>query len=249
MKKISKRVLVIPDMHFPYHDMTVWKLILKACATLGKGDEVVIIGDFADFYRVSSHSKAPGRLSFEEELDSVNGGLDDLEAVQKRRGFRVTYVEGNHEYRLERYLTEKAPDLFGLVKCRKLFRISERGWKYVGYRKGYKVGKMYFTHDMGRSGKNAAMQSLQDYGGNLCIGHTHRGAVVYAGTVRGDTHVCLNVGWGGDLSQIDYMHEKKALREWQHGFGIVDFDARGNCLAQFIPVINKSVCFDGKVIK
>lgn len=244
------RVFVIPDMHVPYHDVRVWRLMLAAIrTTLSKGDKVIIIGDFADFYRVSFHAKAPHRQSFETEIEAVYRELDALYDICTKKGIDVVYLEGNHEHRLERYLVDKAPDLFGLVSCADLFDVQDRGWIWRPYRSHYRVGKMHYTHDVGRAGKQAAAQSLADFGGNLTFGHTHRGGVVYAGTLRGETHVCLNVGWGGDYSQVDYMHDSKALREWQHGAGLVDYDGQWNCFAQFLPVVGGKFYIDGSPVR
>jgi len=243
-----RKVLVIPDMHVPYHDEDVWELILLAIQRT-KPTHVVIIGDFADFYKVSSHSKDPARkISFEGEVDAVNEELDRLESITSRIGAKVIYCEGNHETRLSRHLTEKSPQLAAMITCRKLFKISARGWQWVPYRKCTKIGKMYFTHDLDRAGKNAAAQALVDFGGNVTIGHTHRGCTTYLGTVRGESHVCLNVGWGGDLDAIDYKHSARAKREWQHGFGFIYVENNGNCHAHFIPIVDDACVVDGKYL-
>lgn len=246
VKYREKRVLVIPDMHAPYHDKTVWKTILRALDCLEDGDEIVFIGDFADYYRVSRYFKDADRMDFEKELAVVNKMLDKVQEFSYERDVDVTFLEGNHENRLARYVQEHAPDIHSIVPgTNELLYITDRDWKFFQYTEVYKVGKMSFVHDVGRAGKNADKQSLVDFGGNLCFGHTHRGSVVYMGTTRGEQHVCLNVGWGGDVSSLDYKPKHKALREWQHGFGIVDFDSRGNCYAQFIPIVNKKCFVDG----
>lgn len=245
----SKKVIVIPDMHVPFHDKTVWRVIQNSIKLLGKGDEVVIIGDFADCYSISSHPKGPGKPSFLQEITAVNRELDKLSKLTDERGVKVMYVEGNHEERLPRYLTKNAPDLFGCVDNESLFRIWERGWCWTPYRHSYTIGKMDFTHDYRYCGKNAARQTLEAYGNNICFGHTHRGTVVYTGSKCGGTHVALNVGWGGDLKAIEYMHTRKPINEWQHGFGYVFFEPNGNCHAHFIPIVDGRAVVEGEIIK
>lgn len=241
-----RKVIVIPDMHVPYHDEDVWELILLAIQRT-KPTHVVIIGDFADFYTVSSHSKDPARkINFQTEVDAVNEELDRLQAITDRIGAKVVYVEGNHENRLDRFLAGQAPQLASYITTRRLFEISRRGWKWVPYRDFTKIGKMHFTHDLDRSGKHAAAQAVADFGGNVTIGHTHRGCVAYLGTVRGENYMCLNVGWGGDFGSIDYKHKARALRDWQHGFGLVYVEGNGNCHAQFVPIVNGTCVVDGK---
>jgi predicted phosphodiesterase len=61
MSKIKlEKILFIPDCHVPYQDKPAFKLMLKAGKAF-KPQHTVILGDFADFYGVSSHSKDPNR--------------------------------------------------------------------------------------------------------------------------------------------------------------------------------------------
>lgn len=237
----EKCIIIIPDVHVPYHDERAWEALLDVINGL-EPSGVVIIGDFADFYAVSSHDRDPSRRQrLEEEVTEVNKALDELEEVHDGD---VCFIEGNHEDRLRRYLWKKAPELFGTVDVRRLFRLKERGWKHRPYRQGLKVGKVTYKHDYGgKAGKYAAKQCLEAYGGNLVIGHTHRGEVTYLGEGRpdGDQHFCLNVGWLGDVDQADYVDPNKVRREWQQGFGIVDYSATGLAYAQFVPIVRGQV--------
>jgi hypothetical protein len=53
-------VLFVPDTHRPFHDRRAWRLFLTVARDL-KPKTIVSIGDFADFFGVSSHSKDPRR--------------------------------------------------------------------------------------------------------------------------------------------------------------------------------------------
>ncbi len=235
---MSKTILVIPDTHVPYHDKAAWKEVLRCIKDL-EPHEIVIIGDFADFYAISSHDRDPIRKRFLlEEVAEVNKALDQIPTSPRRRS--TCFIEGNHEDRLRRYLWSKAPELFGTVNVPTLFKLKERGWKHRAYRHGLKVGKVTYKHDFsGMAGKNAAKASLMAFGGNLVIGHSHRGEVTYLGEGRpdGDSHFCLNVGWLGRVDEADYMDPSKARRDWQHGFGLVDYSRSGLAYAQFVPIV------------
>lgn len=232
-----RSILVIPDTHVPYHDRASWELVLRVKSKL-RPDGTVIIGDFADFWAVSSHTKDPARkASLRAEVRAVNRELDRL-------GRNVVFLGGNHEYRLERYLAERAPELFGLIDCPSLFRIRERGWKWVPYHQHYQLGKVLFTHDLGFSGKNASSQTLDAAGTCVVFGHTHRGGLAYGGTVRGEHRVAMNVGWLGDFSKIDYMHRAKT-RHWQHGFGWITMNQKGLAWMQFCAIVGGKVVVNG----
>ena len=243
-----KRILVVPDCHHPFVDELAWALFLK-CAKAWKPDYCVIIGDFADFFSVSFHTKSPAvRYDLESEVNATVDALEDLTSALPKKCKRI-FCAGNHEFRLERYLSEKAPELFNTVSIPKVLQLKEHGWKYVPYKETHRIGQIHFTHDLGRSGKHAAAQSLADFGDNIVIGHTHRGNVVYGGTVSGKTHVGMSVGWLGDTDDIDYMHKAKVNRDWQHGFGTIHMEPNGTGHAQFIPIVNQRCVVDGKLYK
>lgn len=243
------RIVVVSDLHVPYHDSRAWECVLNVIRGT-QPETVVIIGDFADIYSLSSHPKSLDRkINFADEVDAVNVELDALRSAAGS-GCRIVWTEGNHEDRITRYLQSSAPELGGLsgMRAEGIFRVKERGIEWVPYRRHIKIGNCSFTHDVGRCGVNCARQSLLDFGGNLVIGHSHRGAVTYQGEAKGSSHFCLNVGWLGDVESIDYVHQVRARRDWQCGFGIVDQDASGYSYAQFCPIIDGRCVVDGQVI-
>lgn len=242
----TQRVIVCPDAHHPFVDQRAWECFLGATEA-ARPDTLVIIGDFADCYSVSSHTKDPARkVGFDAELKATEAALKQIYDL---RIPRVVYCEGNHEFRLQRYLADRAPELYGLTSIRDLLQIDRmRGWEWVPYRSFIRIGKVAYAHDVGRAGVNATRSSLIDFGDNLVFGHTHRLAVGYQGTVDEGMHVCMNVGWLGDYKQIDYRAQFMARRDWQHGLGKVDYDADGRGWCQAIPIINGTCMIDGRKV-
>ena len=51
-----KKALIIPDCHIPYEDKRAYDLMLEVAKDVDP-DEIVILGDYADFYAVNSHGK------------------------------------------------------------------------------------------------------------------------------------------------------------------------------------------------
>lgn len=229
------RIMVCPDAHHPYVDELAWKTFLAA-ARVAKPDIMVIIGDFADCYAVSSHAKDPGRKSkLKYELEMVNLALDQIEELGISR---VEFCEGNHETRITRFVASEASALYGMLDVSELLRIEARGWGWTPYNDFLKIGKVLYTHDVGRCGVNTARQSLQDMGTNIVVGHSHRAALVFQGTTAGEQHFGLNVGWLGDLNSIDYQHKARARRDWQHAFGLIDQTPDGCAWATLVPILD-----------
>lgn len=228
-----KKILLVPDVHAPYHDTAAWRLLLKVGKAL-QPDIVVQLGDLIDNYAVSSHLKTHGRkLDWQHEIDEARTCIQELEALAPRRMF----VEGNHEDRWPRYLAtmttvdnrrgNSVPDILGLGKR----------WEYVPYRSYGRIGKLHLTHDTGKAGKYAVHQSLDDFQANVVIGHLHRIATVYSGDARGTPHVAACLGWLGNVDEIDYMHRVKAARDWRLGFGVGYLEASGVVHLQTVPII------------
>jgi len=241
-----QRVLIIPDVHRPYHDKAAWALLLRAAREF-KPDKIVVLGDFADFYSVSSFDKHPKKASdLKWEADDANLGLDELDKLGA--GTKI-FIKGNHEDRLERYLCKAAPALIGCVSVDELFRFAERGWQVVDYKRSTRLGKLRVTHDTGTAGINAHRQSVDAFQASVVIGHTHRMEMSFKGCADGSPTVGAMFGWLGDFAQIDYMQAVKARRDWVHGFGIGYQELDGVIHLQPVPIINGRCVVGGKLIR
>ena len=241
-----KRIVFIPDCHFPYNDKRAWKLFLKAAKKF-KPQAVVTCGDLFDFYAVSAHDKDPAsRLRFEDEVRIGKKALDDIESIGAKYNY---FIHGNHEFRLARYLQTKAPELYKMLSVDSLFDLKSRGWHVTQYREHLRIGALNITHDTGKSGPNAVRCAQTDFEGNAVIGHVHSISVIYAGNAKGRVHVGASFGWLGDVKQCDYMHKIKALRSWQLGFGIGFLEDNGTCHLQAVPIIDGKCVVNGELVQ
>lgn len=240
------RVLFVPDCHVPYEDKKAFELLLRAAAVF-KPDLIVILGDFADFYAVSSHSKDPRRVRLlKDEVTAVQERLQQLKAICPR----IIYVSGNHEDRLSRYLQERAPELFGHVEIPEVLGLRELGIQYVEYKDTYHLGKLHVTHDTGTAGQNAHRQSMTTFGrASTIIGHTHRMEYSVIGNADGPPALGAMFGWLGDFDAIDYMHKHKIKADWVHGFGVGYMEPNGIVHVRPCPIVNGAVVIDGVLVR
>lgn len=235
------QTLWVPDQHIPYNDLRYWKLLLKV-AKAKKFHRIVILGDFGDFYCTSRHLKSPDRTQdLEWEIAEQNKALDELDALGAKEKL---FILGNHENNLSRFLSDKAPQLFNIVKVEKLLKLRERGWRTTAYMDHTRVGKVYVTHETGSSGERAHITSSNKFKGSVVIGHTHRCAINYSMTLAGKGHVAAMVGWGGDPKKAEYMH-RVSTTDWTLGFGVGTEDSAGAMHLQACPVIDYRVIVDG----
>lgn len=245
-----KRILFVPDTHRPFHDPAAWKLMLKAARAF-EPNHVVILGDFADFYKVSAHDKDPSRrFSMQDEIDDVNKGLDELEAATPKAD-RRWYVEGNHENRLQRYLWSQSAALADMrsLKVPELLNLRTRGWGYTPYKQHLKLGKLHITHEAGNAGFDAHRKAQHSFASNVVIGHTHRTGYAIVGDARGRAHVGAMFGWLGSVEEADYMHRIAALTQWNHGFGVGFMEECGVIHLQPIPMIKGRCVLGGELVR
>lgn len=238
-------ILIVPDVHAPYHDTRAWDLLMQVGRYL-RPKYLVTIGDLADFYAVSSHSKDPARaLKLDEEIAVVNTLLDDLDSL---RAEKKVFIEGNHSDRLLRYLRDKAPELFKIISIPALFRLKERNWEHVAYKRHTKIGKLYLTHDIGSAGRNAIFRCLEAFEHSNVTGHTHRLAYVVEGNVAGERKVAAQFGWLGDINEIDYMSSAKARKDWALGFGIGYIHPKtGVAYLVPVPIVDYTCMVNGRL--
>ena len=242
MTDIDRKILVLPDLHAPYHDARALDLIEKVVRK-ERPSHLVIIGDWADCHAVSAHQKTPERrLYWQEEIETAAAALCRV----RPWGDELAVCEGNHETRLSRYLMEHAPELSSThASIRELLGVTAKEWH--PYRTHFSIAGMSFTHDLGHSGPNSLKQTMDAFGACITFGHTHRLGVHYDGNVDGSHRVAMNVGWLGDESHVNYMHAAK-IRSWQKGFGLIV--QRGKlswCSA--IPIIKGACVVNGRYYK
>lgn len=231
-----KTLVIMPDVHAPYHDRGAWKRFLR-CLEVIKPDIFVNIGDFIDSHAMSRHVKDPRREAlFRKELILPRRMLRELDDVLPQQSRRL-WTMGNHDIWMERRVAEKMPELEGIFTIDNLLDLSEHGWEVTPYGQSVKVGKLNLSHDYGYSGANAGRSTLLAVGDNAVFGHSHRASVTYGGTALGVPHVSMNVGWLGDKKAATYAHQTQKNRDWMHGFGMAYLMPNGNAHCHFVPFI------------
>ena len=219
------RAGIITDAHIPYEHKRRYATMMN-CFADQRLDALYTIGDFADMYGASMHGpKHPGVLeSLKDEIEAVNKRLDEIDSlmVGKKKG----YVEGNHETRLERYLVEKCPALFGITEIKRILRIEERGgWSYLPFGPN-QLGKvldsnLYIRHQPAAS---SVLQMAKVHGANVTFGHIHRITEAWHRNIEGEQFVSFSSGWMGDARMDKIFGYVGAHNNWQNGFTMVDVD-------------------------
>ena len=215
--------VLIPDTHVPFEDKRAVSLLKKVMKHYKKSiKEITFLGDFGDFYAVNAHGRHPQLLhTLQEEVGAVNKYFDYF--TEEFPKAKKVFIEGNHEYRLARFIEKNCPQLFGVTDTPYILKLFERpNWRYVAYgpNQSHKVLGSYLTarHEpLSSSAKATAAKALC----SLVYGHIHRIEESHIVGLDGSNHVCFSVGWLGDKKKDKVYGYVKGHHQWQLGFGLV----------------------------
>ena len=214
-----------------------------------KPDFVVILGDFFDGYAVSQHRKDPSRRAhIVDEIREAQKLLSLFDDCKEKY-----FIEGNHEWRLPRYLMDFAPEAYELLIAETdndLFGVKRSGWHVTPYMETLQLGKLNITHDLDKAGETAINDAMASFMDNVIIGHTHLLRYVVKGTAFGVPHLGASFGWLGDVEKIDYRHRVKAHRDYVQGFGTIRMHPEtGYAYVTPVPIFKNSCCVEGCVFE
>lgn len=254
--KVTKRAgkddvvrAIWPDSHGTYADPVAMGVFLHDLALL-QPEEVVMLGDHVDCggFLAQHHVigyVAQGTYTYEDDVEAARQHLDQAQKAAPKAKF--TYIEGNHEDRVERWCMQqtlansKDGDYLrrAFAPCF-LLGLAERGIDYVRRSVCYdglsipgtrRFGKCLFLHDPGISDPRRA---LARFGTSLVHGHDHAShanvsATVGAGEIGIWSFGCLA------LRQQLYAHSRPTGHT--NGYGIQLVSRSGHFLTISVPII------------
>lgn len=219
---------VLNDIHFPYEGRCYYDA-LNEIEKFPNLKTIYLNGDIAEIESVSAHPKTPkAQQLLMDELAYVNQKFDDLQKRFPEIHFQL--IEGNHCYRVFRFIRDVAPQLWGMLEMPSLFKFEERGWKFTPYgpSQWVKCGKtrdLYLRHEPLVGGQNHAKGTAEKSYVSVLYGHTHTyqhsvhkkaGPVPYVVTA-------MSGGWLGDIKQ-DCFDYRGPRDNWTEGFTRIDCD-------------------------
>ena len=216
------RLLGLFDIHIPYQDDSAVE------AALSHGDRydptiILLGGDLIDFYQISSFVKNPEKKSMDNELKQTHSFL-----VSLRNRFplaRIIFMEGNHEYRFERFVLQNASAIYSLVDDLIQQKLGLASLN-IEYQKGFfKIGKLWFLHGHERptGGNpeyicNVVFKNVLDH---FICGHHHRTQEKIFKRIDGSTY------YGGSVGYLAGAMDYAPINAWSQGFLTVNYGDNG----------------------
>jgi predicted phosphodiesterase len=225
-----RKVLVLPDIHVPYHDQRSINAVLQYAEANAPWSAVILLGDLMDFDFISRFSEKQLRLvtgrDFKRDYEKANVLLDKIGTATRPDNFY--YLQGNHEQRVTRYLNAR-PHLEGYIEPEIALRLDDRGIEWFPFwdtGAHVTIGEAHFTH--GRyCNEHHAKKNVTKYGTNVFYGHTHD-VQEYAWERLGDnaTIVASSLGCLCKYQEVP-QHSPGAPNKWQQAFGVFHFQESG----------------------
>lgn len=240
--KVKETLLHLCDLHIPEHDQRSIASVLKYAKDF-KPDTVLLDGDILDISSISSHVKGNLRAiegkTLRKDYDQGERFLDELQKACPNS--RIVWMEGNHEFRVQRWLDEH-PQAQGLMEIPNALKLSSRKVEWLpswSQTKVFKKGKANFIHGL-YHGKNHAAKMVQAFGCNIFYGHLHdcdSSSLVTLGDNTTKIAQCM-----GCLCKYKQYYLQGRPTNWQQAFGVFYFREDGY-FNHYLPRV-----FNGKFV-
>ena len=250
----ARTLLAFGDLHIPQHNQTSVDIFCRAAERI-KPDLIVCLGDILDCGQFSSHPPTYGmpETDYEADLAYANSVLDRLQGCCRR----LVMVEGNHEYRLNRWAasTAEGRGAFSMLAPRIRLARGRSAFTYIRYGSvdgrypHYRINSRVVAVHGWSYAINATKNHLKmSQGKSIIHGHTHRVDMAMVQNVWSTAQVV----WGrsaGCLCRPVPLYGTGRPVEWVNAF-VIGYLGRKDDTAYTIPIVNKRCILpDGTEIK
>lgn len=239
LPKGNNRILVLSDIHLPYHDVQALSIALQ-WGYEHKPNAIILNGDTMDMYQASRYVK-------DRRLRDLNGEIemtrDFLKQLRDEFDCPVYFKIGNHDDRWENYLKTVAPELLGIAdfELKNVLRFGELGVTEIKSKQIIKAGKLNILHghEFGHSvfsPVNAARGLYMRAKASSIVGHHHQTSEHSENNLEGDVVTTWSMGCLCGL-RPEYMPYNK----FNHGFAFITTFDNGDFEVKNLRIINGKV--------
>lgn len=213
------RWVILTDLQIPYHDKRKLTATMKFLKQW-KPDHITLLGDI-------DHMESVGRWveGTPEEWKQRVVVTTETDTKKWLRELRQDHIDaqidfkgGNHEARLEDYVSKKAAALDGLVTIPRVLDLPNLGIPYRPYSEPPEkmYGKYYVHHGtyVSKHASDSAQKELEHYGVSGFTGHSHRHGYYSSARLDGTIDEWWECGHLSDPKKQEYSQH----HNWQAGF-------------------------------
>ena len=155
----DKTILIIGDLHFPYHHRDALPF-LNAVNKFYQPTRVISIGDMFDQHAFSRYDKDPDMPLAKDEIKAATKNVQELAKLFSK----LEIVTGNHDKRLEAAAGRAGIPLCVIKDKQEIYNMP-KAWKW--YRYELIIDDIYLTHGKSRAynklSKNVSMNTIQGH--------------------------------------------------------------------------------------
>jgi hypothetical protein len=267
-----KRAFLIADSHFgfnknlftneldPYHDR---KCLDIACQLIEKTqpETVILLGDMIDLSEWSDKfiKKPEFYFTTQPALNELAWWLGRIRSLVPDS--EIVYLEGNHEYRILKYIYNNVLNAYGLQKANQEHNKSILSIPYllglddlnIKYFSGYPDNEFWLNKNLKlihgnvvSSGSGATVKKIiQDTRSSVGTGHTHRIEKTGKTVFYNNEIINYTVFTPGCTCRIDgVVPAKNSKVNWQQGLGHLYYN-EDDFQVNIIQITNGSAIFEG----
>lgn len=209
----GKEALLVSDIHFPNHDK---KALNTALSYLPECDTLILNGDILDFHGLSRFGKSPKKIYVKDEL---NIAREFFETLRKHFKGEILFKVGNHEERLNTFISNQAPALFEVedIQLPAVLHLKDYNIKLIDYTQFMKFNSLYIMHGHEvRSSYgvvNVARTMFMKTKENIIFGHFHTNQEYI------DKSIGEEVKGSWAVACLSDLHPRwNNTNNWVHGF-------------------------------
>ncbi|MCG3174649.1 MAG: hypothetical protein GMKNLPBB_02909 [Myxococcota bacterium] len=249
----AKTLLAFGDVHIPHQNAQAVEVFCLAAERI-KPDLIVCLGDILDCGQFSSHPPTYGvpETDYHDDLKVANALLDRLQACCHR----LVMVEGNHEYRLDRWAAQtcEGRGAYSMLAPRLQLSKGRSKFTYVPYGSAtaryphYAINSRIIAVHGWSYARHATKHHLQiSQGKSVIHGHTHRADSSIIQNIWSPGSV-IQARSGGCLCKPVPLYGTGRPVEWVNGF-ILGYLGRRSDTLYTIPIMdNRCILPDGAEI-
>lgn len=212
-----RKVLAIPDLHFPWHDQDTLTWIYKLNQER-KPDVIIQLGDLYDMYSHSRFARTHNLCTPKQEIAEGRLGAATMwKHLKSGNPKAVCYqLRGNHDVRADKRILEMCPEVESLVAMQPLFEFPGVKTIMDASEELELDGVLYIHGHYMKLGDH-----MNYYLQPVVHGHTHRGGSIYR-KIHGQTIWELDCGFASDESQVPLRYTATRRTHWTLGCGWID---------------------------
>lgn len=236
----------MPDAHIEQGDDLLRFRALANFIEVHRPSQIILGGDFLTLdsmsaWDLNSRAAMEGRrLKAEldkglEAIQRIDNAIRNVQEFQRKSKKRIynpvkVFLKGNHEDRLDRYLSTK-PEIHGLIAVEEHLKLDKRGYLVIPYKEYYHDKGIAYTHaPINGSGKayNGAAASTHDniakaHDTSVVWFHSHKLKIDYFARMGADSKQMCIINAGCFFEDIpQYAKGSTDAINWWRGVLLLD---------------------------